>query len=207
MFFKYLIFSFPILLSACQVQKNDSNQQNLSSQENLRHWNKSNFGTEGEILFNEHEILIGYGYPLSGINWKGPELPKDNYSIEFEAFKVEGNDFFVGLTFPVGQDFCSLILGGWGGTTCGLSSFDYQDASSNETTFYQDFEVHRWYKIKMSVQQDQLMTWIDGKKVIDTQVNNRKVHIRPEVEESKPLGLSTFETVSRIRNIKFTQLK
>jgi hypothetical protein len=47
-----------------------------------------------------------------------------NYEIKLEAKKVTGNDFFCGMTFPVGDSFCSFIVGGWGGPVVGLSSID-----------------------------------------------------------------------------------
>ena len=37
-----------------------------------------------------------------------------DYELRLEAKRVEGGDFFCGLTFPVGKEYCTLILGGWG---------------------------------------------------------------------------------------------
>ena len=61
-------------------------------------------------------------------------FPKVDYEVNLDAKRVAGNDFFCGITFPVGKRFCSLIVGGWGGATVGLSSIDGKDAAENETT-------------------------------------------------------------------------
>ncbi|MBN2588491.1 MAG: hypothetical protein JXA96_01410 [Sedimentisphaerales bacterium] len=57
---------------------------------------------------------------MQGIYWTGP-LVTMSYEITLEAMRVEGSDFFCGLTFPVDENPCTLIPGGWGGTLCGLS--------------------------------------------------------------------------------------
>lgn len=201
---KITLLTLCILATGCQRQV-EQKRVSLFNGNSLEHWKVSNFGTEGEIKVVNRAIELGYGYPITGIHWDGQELPKDRYSLEFEAMKVEGNDFFVGLTFPVREEYCSLILGGWGGTTCGLSSFDYRDASDNETTVYRDFKLKHWVHVKMVVDGEHLQTFVDGEKFIDTQIKGRKVHIRPEVEPSKPLGLCSFETIARYKNIYITQ--
>jgi len=81
-------------------------------------------------------VLLGKGH-LTGITWTG-EFPKSGYEIRFEAARLEGNDFFAGITFPVKDSFCSWINGGWGGTVVGLSSLDGDDASENDTSTSRD---------------------------------------------------------------------
>ncbi|MCH2206027.1 MAG: DUF1080 domain-containing protein [Lentisphaerales bacterium] len=173
----------------------------------LTGWKISNFGGEGEVEVKNGEIRLDYGNPISGITWTGAELPKDHYAIELEAMRLDGIDFFVGLTFPVRDQFCSLILGGWAGTVSGLSSFDYQDAANNETTYVVEYKKNRWYKVRMEVAGELLRAYVDGKKIIETEINGRQVHIRPEVEPSKPLGISSFETQVAYRNIRIFSLR
>ena len=130
---------------------------------------------------------------MTGVTYTGGDLPTDNYSIELDAQKVTGVDFFVGLTFPVHESHLSLILGGWGGVTCGLSSFNYQDAANNETTTLMNFEKNRWYHVKVTVQGDRIFAEVDGKMIVDTKIDGRTVHVRPEVDVSKPLGICSFD--------------
>jgi hypothetical protein len=202
---RYILLSYVFLLTSCVYFPTEKSQV-LFDGRNLDTWTLSNFGGEGEVNILNGAVHLDYGNPLTGITWAGRELPKDYYAIELEAQKLAGNDFFVGLTFPVREDFCSLILGGWGGVTCGLSSFDYEDASNNETSVNIKFDKNRWYKIRLEVAGDSIRTFLDGKKIIETQVNKRKVHIRPEVFVSKPLGICAFETQVAYRNIKLIEL-
>ena len=104
-------------------------------------WERTNFGGEGDITVEDGAITLDYGADLTGVHRDWP-LQRMNYEVELEAKKVEGGDFFLGLTFPVGDEQdCSLILGGWGGGVCGLSCIDSYDASENETTDYRHFTV------------------------------------------------------------------
>ena len=49
------------------------------------------------------------GY-MTGITYTNP-LPRTDYEVTLEAMRVEGSDFFCGLTFPVGSNSCSLVVG------------------------------------------------------------------------------------------------
>jgi hypothetical protein len=85
----------------------------------LGQWKPTPFGGEGEVTAADGVLRIAMGADLSGVTWKG-EFPKQNFEVALEARRVEGSDFFCGLTFPVGESHCSLILGGWGGGVVGL---------------------------------------------------------------------------------------
>jgi hypothetical protein len=115
--------------------------------------------------------------------------------------RIAGNDFFCGITFPVGKNPCTLIIGGWGGTTVGLSSIDGKDASKNETTTLRNFDKNRWYHIRLLVTDEFIKSWIDSTKVIDFTPGNKKLSIRPEVELSRPFGIASWNTTAAIRNI------
>ena len=110
----------------------------------LTNWQTSKFSGAGAIKVENGQILIEGGRSLTGINWGGPALPSTNYELALQAMRVDGNDFFAGVTFPVGDSFCSLILGGWGGSVVGLSSINDVDASENETSQAVTFDPKRW---------------------------------------------------------------
>ena len=76
--------------------------------------------------------------------------------------RVDGIDFFCGLTFPVADSHASFIVGGWGGTVVGISSIDGMDASENATTKYVKFQLKRWYKIRIRVTPTSIQAWIDA---------------------------------------------
>ena len=152
-------------------------------------------------------IVMELGQDMTGITWAGKEPPpKTNYEIALEAARLDGSDFFCGLTFPVDDSHCSFIVGGWGGGVVGLSSINGFDASENDTTKYMEFKTGQWYKIRVRVTPERIQTWIDDKEVVDQDIKDRKVGIRGEVELSKPLGVSTWNTKGGVRNIRLRKL-
>ena len=126
--------------------------------------------------------------------------------ITLEAMRFEGSDFFCGLTFPVNDRPCTLILGGWGGSLCGLSSLDHMDASENETTRMISFENDKWYRVRLRVVPDHIQAWLNDEALFDVDVTGKNLDIRIEVEESKPLGIATWNTGGAVRNIKLKKL-
>ena len=133
-------------------------------------------------------------------------MPTSNYEIELEAQRVDGIDFFCGLTFPVRDSHCSFICGGWGGAVVGLSSINGADASENETTKYESFKKGQWYKIRVRVTDDNISCWIDDKQLVDQETKDRKITTRAEVNLSKPLGISAWQTKAALRNIRMRRL-
>jgi hypothetical protein len=169
----------------------------------LSGWEVTNFGPQGPVYVSNGEIILGMGDGCTGITWKG-NFPSDNYEVSLEARRIEGNDFFCGMTFPVGKEPCTLIVGGWGGTTVGLSSIDGLDASDNSTRILMKFDKNRWYHIRLAVTDTGIKAWIDSLRVVDFTIGNRKLSIRPEVELSKPFGIASWNTTAALRNIKVT---
>ncbi len=174
----------------------------------LKGWKSINFGGEGEIKVEKEQIILGTGDPLTGIvAEKADGLPKNNYEITLEANKLEGDDFFCGLTFPVGDSHASFICGGWGGGLVGISSLDGMDASENETTGYKKFDPNKWYTIRVRVVGDKLQAWIDKDQMVDVDLKGKKVSTRFEVDVTKPMGISAYRTKSAIRNFKWRPIK
>jgi len=171
----------------------------------LNGWKISDFGTQGDVYVSGDKIVLGMGDGCTGITWTG-EFPVSDYEVTLEAMRVEGNDFFCGMTFPAGKDPCTLIVGGWGGSVVGLSSINGMDASENETTTSMRFETDRWYKIRLKVAAGKIEAWIDDEKVVDFTTGNNYFSIRPEVELSKPFGIASWRTTSAIRNIHLAPL-
>ena len=172
----------------------------------LEGWEITNFGPQGPVYVSGGSIILGMGEGCTGITWKN-EFPETNYRVNLEAKRVSGNDFFCGITFPVGKDPCSLIIGGWGGPIVGLSSIDRKDASENETTRLMRFESDRWYEICLTVTGDTIKAYIDDVLIIDFAKGNKTLSIRPEVELSKPFGIASWNTTAALRNIRFEKFK
>jgi len=153
----------------------------------------------------EKRILLDFGDSLTGIVYTRP-LPKQDYEIRLEAMRVDGIDFFCGLTFPVAESHCSLIVGGWAGAVVGLSSIDGRDASENETTQYRKFDEGKWYRLRVRVTAERIQCWIDDQQVIDQDIRGRRISTRAEVEPSRPLGIAAWQTKAALRGIEFRRL-
>jgi 3-keto-disaccharide hydrolase len=179
--------------------------ESLFDGKSLGKWKPTAFGGEGEVEVKDGRIVMHMGNPMTGITWSG-KYPKMNYEISLEAMRVDGSDFFCGLTFPVGDAPCSFICGGWGGGVVGLSSLDGMDASENETTKYREFQSGRWYKIRVRVTPERISAWIDDKQMADVETKDHKISIRIEVELSRPLGISCYQTTAALRDIKIRSL-
>jgi len=169
-------------------------------------WEITNFGPQGPVYVSEDAIILAMGDGCTGITWK-KDFPDINYEVTLEAKREEGNDFFCGMTFPVGKDPCTLIIGGWGGTTVGLSCINGLDASENETTTLRKFEKDRWYAIRLQVTENEIKAWIDEDLVVDFTIADNRLSIRPEVELSKPFGIASWMTRAAIRNIRVKKIE
>lgn len=173
----------------------------------LKDWAKTNFGGEREVTLEDQCIVMVPGNPLTGVHYKGKtKLPTTNYELSLDAMKVSGEDFFCGLTFPVEKSYVSFICGGWAGGVVGISSIDGMDASENETTEFKNFKKGQWYHIRVRVTKDRIRCWIDDEAIVDVDVEDRKLDVRPEVELSKPLGICAFETKAKLKNIRVRPL-
>jgi hypothetical protein len=169
-------------------------------------WEVTNFGPQGPVYVSGNDIILGMGEGCTGITWGGT-FPPLNYEVTLDAKRVEGNDFFCGMTFPVGKDPCTLIVGGWGGTTVGLSSIDGLDASENSTRTLMRFDKNRWYHIRLDVTAGEIKAWIDTLRVVDFKTGRSKLSVRPEVELSRPFGIASWNTTAALRNIKVSLKK
>ena len=148
------------------------------------------------------KIIANMGASLTGVQYTN-SVPTNNYAITMEAMKIDGGDFFVGLTFPVGTNHCSLIMGGWGGGVVGLSNIDSLDASENETTKYVNFGKNKWHKIRVEVTSKAIKAFLDDEELINQQLKEHTVGLRPgPIELQTPFGLCTYQTTAAWRNIR-----
>jgi hypothetical protein len=96
--------------------------QTMFDGQSLSGWRETPFAGHGEVHCQAGLIVLNMGDPFTGINWTNT-FPKLNYEVALDAMRLMGSDFFCGLTVPVGTNCCSLIVGGWGGSLLGISSW------------------------------------------------------------------------------------
>lgn len=192
-----------------KVEKKDPYAwQPLFDGKTLKGWKESGYGGGAEPEVKNGELRIGMGEGVNGVTLDAKEPPyKVNYEISLEAKKLTGHDFFCGLTFPVKDSHASFIVGGWGGGIVGISSIDHRDASDNETTKARNFQKNTWYEIRVRVTDSRIKAWIDGEEMVDVDTTDKEIGTRIDIERSKPLGLSTWQTASAFRNIRVRKLR
>ncbi len=182
----------------------------LFNGKSLDDWESVDVGGSGVVELEGGLMIINQGENVSGaIYKKAAALPTTNYEITLEAKRMQGVDFFVGLTFPVGdvKHCATLICGGWGGSVTGISCIDSMDASDNNTSSYQRYKDDEWYAIKLRVTPKNLSVWLGDKQIIDEDIEGKKISVRPgPIESYLPLSLTTFNTMAAIRNIKLTPI-
>jgi hypothetical protein len=180
--------------------------QPLFDGKTLANWQPSKFSAEGAVKVDSGRIVLDTGKSMTGITWTGAALPTTNYEIALDAMRVEGSDFFAGVTFPVGDSFCSLILGGWGGSVVGLSSINGRDASENDTSQSIEFQNGRWYNARIRVTPAKIEAWLDDRQIVNQDLKGNQIDIRIEMELSKPLGVASWKTKSALREIRLRRL-
>jgi len=171
----------------------------------LAGWKVPQFGGSGKVYVKGGAVHMEYGDMCTGITYTG-EVPREDYEVALEGMRVSGTDFWCALTFPVGKDHVTLVLGGWGGSIVGISCIDYMDASDNETTTVVSFEEGRWYRVRARVTKKQIECWLDGEKIVEVERSGRHFDLRPEVDLSVPLGVTTWQTHGAVRNIRLREL-
>jgi hypothetical protein len=201
---------FASWLSGCQITTAGKNGYNgnwapLFDGTSIDGWKQSDFLNLGITYARDRTLIIPAGEVLSGVTWTR-DFPKMDYEIRLEAMRAGGSDFFCGLTFPVNDSCASLILGGWGGTVCGISCLDGEDAANNETTTSTNFKNGIWYSVRLRVTKNKLEAWLQNEQIVDADTKDREIGVRIEVEESRPLGLATFQTTAALRNISWRKL-
>ncbi len=175
--------------------------------ERLGDWTIAEFGGEGPVTVRDSQLILGQGWSLTGVTWKGAALPEFDYEVEVRGAKLKGDDFFAAITFPVGKGFCSLVLGGWGGNVVGISSIDGMDADSNPTRRLIDFDHGRSYEIRIQVTRQAITAWIDKVQVLTHEVPGFEFTVRGEVIPTEPFGIASYETESAFSRIRWRPLR
>lgn len=170
--------------------------------ESLTGWKSADFFEPGKVQVKDGAIVMPEGKPMTGIVYTKKDFPKTDYEVTLEGKKIAGEDFFATTTFPVGDSFCSLVTGGWGGQVVGLSSVNGADASENETSTAKEFKRDQWYRIRIRVTPKRIVAWIDGEKLVDLDTEDRKISTRIECLVCQPFGVATYRTTGAVRDIR-----
>lgn len=186
----------------------DPTVRSLFDGQSLAGWrvlDKYDFQRHGKVSVQDGAVILDQGAPATGIAMAGAP-PRIDYELNWEAKRIQGSDFFCGLTFPVHENYLSLIVGGWGGGVTGISNLDGMSAVENETTNYREFEQDRWYRLRLRVTREKVAAWIDDKQIVDVPLQGRKLSIWWEQEPVRPLGFAAWYTKAALRNLTLKRL-
>ncbi len=197
-----------LLLAAGRASPADDSAgwKDLFDGKSLDGWKVCDFYAPGKVHVEKGALVLDKGKHMTGVVYTRGDFPKTDYELTLEGKKIEGDDFFCTTTFPVGDSFCSFVVGGWGGRTVGLSSIDSEDASANETSKSKEFKNGRWYKVRVRVSARRIEAWIDGDPMVNLDTTDRRISVRIECNVCKPFGIATYQTTGAIRNVRVRPL-
>jgi sugar phosphate isomerase/epimerase len=180
--------------------------QPLFDGKSLGAWKETDFAGKGEVAVKDGQLILNVGGDLTGVNLAAAPATM-NYEVEFQAMRVEGDDFFVGFTFPVADKHVTFIAGGWGGSVTGISNVGSENASENETTQFKKYDNGKWYQVRVKVTQAKLEAWIDKEQVVDLELDGKQLGMRVgEIESSLPFGFATWRTKAAYKDLRWRKL-
>lgn len=173
----------------------------------MRNWQEIEYAGHGAVELKDGAMHIPMGATLSGARFVGGNLPTVDYEVEVEARRIMGSDCFCFITFPFRDAHATFVSGGWGGAWIGISSINDMDAYENSTGASFEFDDKRWYNIRVRTTENRIQAWINDKAVVSTNVTGKEVSMRfGEIEESAPLGISTYTTAGETRLVRLRKL-
>src|ERR1035441_4329835 len=99
---RYLPWLPALLCAAAVAQPKTGEWRSLFDGKTLEGWRETAFTGHGKARVENGAVMLAPGAPMTGVTWAAA-FPKSNYEVRFEAARIEGNDFFASLTFPVGD--------------------------------------------------------------------------------------------------------
>ena len=169
-------------------------------------WKRTQYGGEGSIDTEVGVIRMEIGQALTGLHWETKDFPKNNFEFRVRARRIVGEDMTCGLTFPVGDQFASLIVGGWGGSVVGISCINGKPADENETTKNLQLKHNQWYTVRVQFHSERLICFVDDEKVVDLATKGRKFSLRGDCESSQPFSVFTFGTCIEVDRLEIVRL-
>jgi hypothetical protein len=181
----------------------------LFNGKDLTGWKLAPLDGAGKVsVLSNGVVQCGIGDPMTCIAYTNTP-PTMNYELSLEAMRAEGSDFFIALTLPVETNFCTVIIGGWGGGLCGISSVDYLDASDNQWSECKNLENNRWYHLRVRVTPGVLQVFLD-KTFYTARVEyleSKRLSLRfGDIDQTRPLGLATYCTRALWRHFTLTPI-
>jgi hypothetical protein len=175
----------------------------------LTGWKTADLFEGGKVaVLPDGAVECDFGNPMTGIAYTNTP-PRMNYELSLQAVRVQGFDFFVALTLPIETNYCTIIIGGWGGNLCGISSVDYLDASENQWSENTTLENERWYTLRVRVTPGVLQVFLDETLYtarVEGPPSRFSLRSGSDIDKTGPLGLASYRTKARWRNFTLTPI-
>jgi hypothetical protein len=202
------IFLALILVSALSLH---AETVALFNGKDLSGWKAADIWGNGKVeALTNGVVSCGLGKPLTGLAYTN-SFPTMSYEVKMEALRKEGSDFFVAMTIPVESNACTVVIGGWGGGLCGISSINFMDASENQYSEGVVFKNDVWYTLRVRVTPGLLEVFLNDTlytaKVPFESSSAFTLRAGSDIDKTKPFGLATYETKALWRNLTVTTLE
>jgi hypothetical protein len=202
---KFRSLTVLFLLSAFSAQ---AETRALFNGKDLSGWKRADMFGNGKVeALSNGVVSCGIGKPLSGIAYTNL-FPTMSYEVKVEALRKEGSDFLIALTLPVESNACTVVIGGWGGGLCGISSVDFMDASENGFSSGIALTNNVWYTLRVRVTPGLLEVALNDTlytaKVPFEKSSRFSLRAGSDIDKTLPFGLATFETHALWRNLTVT---
>ena len=183
----------------------------LFNGKDLSGWKAADIWGNGKVeALSNGVVSCGIGKPLTGLAYTNT-FPTMSYEVKMEALRKEGSDFFVAMTIPVESNACTVVIGGWGGGLCGISSINFMDASENQYSEGVVFKNDVWYTLRVRVTPGLLEVFLNDTlytaKVPFESSSAFTLRAGSDIDKTKPFGLATYETKALWRNLTVTALE
>jgi len=168
-------------------------------------WQATSLGGEGVVWAGPEGLDLDFGSPLTAVHRSDFAPPDPNsYELKMRAVRVSGTDFFCALTFPIGsEEAATLVLGGWGGSLCGLSCIDGADAAQNQTKFFRSFAPGEVVQARLRVRPESIQVWLDDELLVDVPRAGHRFSLRTEMLACTPLGIASYQSTGRILSLEW----
>lgn len=177
-------------------------------------YHSANGGLWGELIWNRSFELSNSGSGdwavddgqvvqsalATDVNFVFGDTDWKDYEVTLEAKKERGAEGFMVLFRASDADnFYWLNIGGWGNSQHAIEKEVNGNKRRIGPAAEGSIEEGRWYKIRIRCEGDRIQCWLDNEKIIDMRDQRR-----PNL--SGQIGLGTWGTAARYRNIRVTSL-
>jgi hypothetical protein len=177
----------------------------------LSGWKVADLWGSGKIeALSNGVVSCGIGKPMTCVAYTN-SFPTMSYEVKMEAMRKEGSDFFVAMTIPVESNACTVVIGGWGGSLCGISSINFMDAAENQHSEAVNLKNDVWYTLRVRVTPGVLEVFLnDTLYTAKVEFQNSTVfslRAGSDIDKTLPFGLATYETHALWRNLTVTTIE